>query len=326
MAVFQFGSAAPNPQVGSLVHVEALAWGSLQASSTSRFRLLSSSNLIPCSCCRSERQVDHDILQLCFSFSRSYSCDKQKTLPDFLKKMPDNKLCFITWKSGCLAVLQNRDCKDLEELPEAMGKLTNLRHLRVKRSRKLKLTRSIAKLTSLQTLDQVNIFSDGFMFWGSWCHLKYCKFAIYMSKVKKVGFEYSRIIESSSSSSSFEVTLFPNLKKFVFVYLPEWEKWEGMAAGVSEDSLAKTEEAWSGPRSVTSQTSKLTVRLYKKTESESNNKKKIESSCYPNSSAASFSQQLKINYQSHGRGNYWNWEFSFMFNHAQYERLVCSSC
>ncbi|XP_004305500.1 PREDICTED: putative disease resistance protein RGA3 [Fragaria vesca subsp. vesca] len=60
----------------------------------------------------------------------------------------------------------------------------------------------------------------------------------YMSKVKKVGFEYSRIIESSSSSSSFEVTLFPNLKKLVFVYLPEWEKWEGMAAGVSEDSLA----------------------------------------------------------------------------------------
>ncbi|XP_062012697.1 putative disease resistance protein RGA3 [Rosa rugosa] len=53
-----------------------------------------------------------------------------------------------------------------------------------------------------------------------------------MSKLKKVGFEYSRIIESSSSTTSLEVTLFPNLKELVFFNLPEWE---GVPAGLSED-------------------------------------------------------------------------------------------
>ncbi|KAL6134298.1 hypothetical protein ACLB2K_066530 [Fragaria x ananassa] len=53
----------------------------------------------------------------------------------------------------------------LEELPQGMGKLTNLRYLRVKNTLildDLKLPKSLVKLTSLQTLDQVNIFHDGF--------------------------------------------------------------------------------------------------------------------------------------------------------------------
>ncbi|XP_004306394.1 PREDICTED: putative disease resistance protein RGA3 [Fragaria vesca subsp. vesca] len=56
-----------------------------------------------------------------------------------------------------------------------------------------------------------------------------------MRKLKKVG---HALESSSSSSSSLEVTLFPKLKKLVFVGLEEWEEWEGMPAGLSEDSLA----------------------------------------------------------------------------------------
>ncbi|XP_004303290.1 PREDICTED: probable disease resistance protein RF45-like [Fragaria vesca subsp. vesca] len=58
-----------------------------------------------------------------------------------------------------------------------------------------------------------------------------------MDELKKVGHEYS-LESSSSSSSSLEVTSFPNLKKLVFYYLREWEEWEGMPAGLSKDSLA----------------------------------------------------------------------------------------
>ncbi|XP_050379723.1 putative disease resistance protein RGA4 [Argentina anserina] len=254
------------------------------------------------------------------------------------EKLPDSLCNLIN-----LETLRLERCFDLEELPEAMGKLTNLRHLHVKKSY-LRLPKSIAKLTSLQTLDQVNIHStDGFFkvsdlrnmdqiqgklciswwpdgdafksddaeqaklvnkkhlvslklwFWNSvsdslkqeetlnalqpnpdleslkidsyggaslcpkWMNTSSslnnlrcltfdecggCEFVPlvvlgklasleilrfrYMLKVKKVGFEYSRE----------QVTLFPNLKHLEFIGLLEWEEWEGMAAGLSEDSLA----------------------------------------------------------------------------------------
>ena len=51
--------------------------------------------------------------------------------------------------------------------------------------------------------------------------------------MKKVGFEYSRITDDSSSSSSLVgVVLFPNLKELVFDYLPKWEEWEDSLASI----------------------------------------------------------------------------------------------
>ncbi|XP_050382770.1 disease resistance protein RGA2-like isoform X2 [Argentina anserina] len=250
------------------------------------------------------------------------------------KKLPDSLCNLIN-----LETLRLERCFDLEELPGAMGKLTNLRHLHVKKSY-LRLPKSIAKLTSLQTLDQVNIHStDGFFkvsdlrnmdqiqgklciswwtpdqpddaeqaklvnkkhlvslklsFWNpkgdslkqeetlnalqpnpdleslkidsyggaslcpNWMNTSSslnnlrcltfdecggCEFVPLVvlgklaslevlrfrgMKVKEVGIEYSRE----------QVTLFPNLKHLEFYYLLEWEEWEGMAAGLSEDSLA----------------------------------------------------------------------------------------
>ncbi|CAL8132815.1 unnamed protein product [Prunus armeniaca] len=71
---------------------------------------------------------------------------------DDLMKLPDTVCNLIN-----LQTLRLIRCTNLERLPEGMGKLINLQHLHVRWCRSLKLPKGIARLTSLQTLDEVYI-------------------------------------------------------------------------------------------------------------------------------------------------------------------------
>ncbi|CAB4272833.1 unnamed protein product [Prunus armeniaca] len=71
---------------------------------------------------------------------------------DDLMKLPDIVCNLIN-----LQTLRLVGCTNLERLPEGIGKLINLQHLHVKYCPSLKLPKGIARLTSLQTLDEVYI-------------------------------------------------------------------------------------------------------------------------------------------------------------------------
>ncbi|XP_020414925.1 putative disease resistance protein RGA3 [Prunus persica] len=72
-----------------------------------------------------------------------------------LMKLPDTMCNLIN-----LQTLRLIRCWALKRLPEGMGKLINLQHLHVMGCVDLKLPKGIARLTSLQTLDEVHIHGD----------------------------------------------------------------------------------------------------------------------------------------------------------------------